>query len=183
MTLHSIDHSWTLFLDRDGVINRNKDESYVFNKEEFVFLDGAKEAISQLSKVFGQIIVITNQRGIGKGLMSDADLSVIHEHMILEIEDADGRIDAVYYCPVDDAKHFDRKPNPGMLLEASHMFPQSDFSKSIMAGDKLSDMQLGRNAGTFTVLITSTQSGDIVHHPDIDLTCVSLSEFAEKVKG
>ncbi|MEO5905919.1 MAG: sugar phosphate nucleotidyltransferase, partial [Saprospiraceae bacterium] len=74
-----IDQSWTLFLDRDGVINVNKDESYVFTKDEFQFIPGVNEAIASLSKVFGKIIIITNQRGIGKGLMDELALNEIHQ--------------------------------------------------------------------------------------------------------
>ena len=174
-----VDVAWTLFLDRDGVINFNKDESYVFNTGEFKFIPGAVEAIRMLSAKFGKIIVITNQRGIGKGLMDEKALAEIHQYMIEEIVKGGGRIDAIYYCAFADDKHHDRKPNPGMLLEAKHMYPEINFSTSFMIGDKMSDMQLGRNAGTFTVLVNSSQSSD----PDVDISCRSLKEFAEIVAG
>src|SRR5687768_16377806 len=90
---NKVDHTWTLFLDRDGVINKNKDESYVFHKGEFEFLPGAIEAIKKLSGVFGKIIIVTNQRGIGKGLMDEVALRDIHEHMLTEIRNGGGRID------------------------------------------------------------------------------------------
>ena len=131
-----------------------------------------------LSRHFGKVIIITNQRGIGKGLMDEFALNEIHQHMIEEIEKGGGRIDALYYCAIVDDKHHDRKPNPGMMLEAAHMYPEIDFSKSIMVGDKMSDMQLGRNVGTYAVLVTSTQSGDIHSHPDVDMRFDSLREFA-----
>lgn len=178
-----IDHTWTLFLDRDGVINRNKDESYVFTPDEFHFNDGALEALRILSDRFGIVVVLTNQRGIGKGLMDVQQLSLIHDHMINEINAAGGRIDALYYCPIVDDTHFDRKPNPGMALEAAHMFPSINFSKSIMVGDKMADMQLGRNIGAYTVMIRSSQSGYIEGDVDVDLIFDSLREFAEWVSG
>ena len=181
LLLRDVDSSWTLFLDRDGVINVNKDESYVFHKGEFEFANGATDAISTLSKVFGKIIVVTNQRGIGKGLMDEKALGEIHQHMIDEIQNAGGRIDALYYCVINDDKHHDRKPNPGMPLEAAMMFPDIDFSKSIMVGDKMSDMELGRNIGAFTVLINSNLTGNMGDHPDIDLKFESLKDFAVKV--
>jgi len=180
LNLDDVDKSWTLFLDRDGVINLNKDESYIFNKGEFQFIPGATEAIRTLSSVFGKIIVVTNQRGIGKGLMDKTALGEIHQHMIDETEKEGGRIDALYYCAINDDKHHDRKPNPGMALEAAMMFPEIEFSKSILVGDKMSDIQLGRNIGAYTVLITSSQSGDIKNHPDVDLRYDSLKEFAGK---
>src|SRR5687768_6156000 len=80
LKLARIDRTWTLFLDRDGVINQNKDESYVFHKGEFEFLPGAVEAIRILSSHFGKVIIVTNQRGIGKGLMTEAALQEIHQH-------------------------------------------------------------------------------------------------------
>ncbi len=175
-----VDKAWTLFLDRDGVINVNKDESYVFHKGDFQFIQGALEAISILNSVFGKIIVVTNQRGIGKGLMDEKALGEIHQHMIDEIEKTGGRIDALYYCAMDDEKHHDRKPNPGMALEAAKMFPDIEFSRSVMVGDKMSDMQLGRNIGAYTVLITSSQSGEIRTHPDVDLWFDVFLEFAKK---
>ena len=113
--------------------------------------------------------------------MDEVALHDIHQHMIDEIHGAGGRIDAIYYCTIVDDKHHDRKPNPGMLLEAAHMYPEIDFSRSIMAGDKMSDMQLGRNVGAHTVMITSSQRGDVLDHPDIDLKFNSLEEFAEVI--
>ncbi len=180
LNLKKVDDTWTLFLDRDGVINKNKDDSYIFHIGEFQFIDGVKEALSKLHDTFGKIIIITNQRGIGKGLMDEKALGDIHQHMLDEIEHAGGWIDALYYCPINDDKHHDRKPNPGMILEAGRMYPEIDFSKSIMVGDKMSDMQLGRNTGVYTVMISSTQSGDFATHADVDLKVDSLKEFANK---
>ncbi len=179
LNLSMVDNSWALFLDRDGVINYNKDDSYVFHKGEFEFMPDFIEAIRILSAHFVKVIIITNQRGIGKGLMDESALNEIHQHMIDEIEKGGGRIDALYYCAIDDDRHHDRKPNPGMPLEAAHMYPEIDFSRSIMVGDKMSDMQLGRNIGAYTVLITSAQNGDLRDYPDVDLRFNSLFEFAE----
>ncbi|MCS6819569.1 MAG: histidinol phosphate phosphatase, partial [Chitinophagales bacterium] len=74
-----VDKTWTLFLDRDGVINLHYPNDYVKSVEEFIFLEGALDAIRDLSRVFKRIIVVTNQQGVGKGLMSEADLDLIHE--------------------------------------------------------------------------------------------------------
>ena len=149
-----------------------------FHKGEFVLLPGAIEAINKLSKLFGRIIIVTNQRGIGKGLMDVSALHEIHEHMIEEIEKGGGRIDALYYCAIDDDKHHDRKPNPGMPLEAAHMFPEIDFSKSIMVGDKMSDMTLGRNIGAYTVMVRSSGTNVETEHVDIDLSFNRLLDLA-----
>ena len=173
-----LDGTWTLFLDRDGVININKDDSYIFNRDEFVFSEGALEAISRLSDLFGRIIVVTNQRGVGKGLMTEMDLHDIHGYMKDKIEKTCGRIDDIFYCISIDDAHPDRKPSPGMAYRAKEKFPEIDFTKSIMVGDKSGDMQWGRNIGAMTVWITSKRYRDTVNPLEIDLACNSLFEFA-----
>ncbi len=137
----------TLFLDRDGVINRELTGSYVRNPEEFEFLPGAREALRRLGAIFARIVVITNQRGVTKGLMTLSDLETVHSYMISEVEKAGGRIDAVYYSTGMDCSDPMRKPNPGMIFKAVGDRPQTDLKRSIMAGDKDSDMQCAANAG------------------------------------
>ncbi len=177
--LSSIDKSWTLFIDRDGVINHEKKEDYIRNWQEFHFYDGVKEALSILSKKFGKIIVVSNQRGVGRGLMTEADLSNIHQHMIRQIEAAGGHIDKIYYCTSTDTRHPNRKPNPGMALEAKNDFPGIDISRSLMVGNNSSDMLFGRNAGAFTVFLRTTKPEHPIPHPDIDLAFDSLIDFAK----
>jgi histidinol-phosphate phosphatase family protein len=179
LDLNKIDKSWTLFLDRDGVINHEKEQSYVFNYQEFVFYEGVKEALKLLAGKFGRILVVTNQRGIGKGLMTAGDLSVIHGKMIQEITAAGGRIDSIYYCDSLDNDHPDRKPNPGMALSAKKDFPEIDFSKAIMVGNNISDMEFGRNAGMNTVFLLTTNPEQPGPLPSIDLSFNSLYDFAK----
>jgi histidinol-phosphate phosphatase family protein len=144
---------WTLFLDRDGVINKELLDDYVKHWEDFIFEDGALEAIAKLSGIFGRIIIVTNQRGIGIELMSDEDLSNIHERMKTAIEEAGGRIDAIYYAPAADRSDIRRKPNPTMAYEAKKDFPEIDLAKSVIVGNSISDMEFGRNAGMRTIFI------------------------------
>lgn len=153
--LTDIDHTWTLFLDRDGVININKEGGYIQHRREFIFTEGALEAIAFLSRIFGRIIVITNQRGVGKGLMTEKDLKDIHTYMVSKIECCGGRIDAIYYCTSPDDAHPDRKPHPGMAYKAKADFADIDFTKSVMVGDKDIDMEWGRNIGARTIWVTS----------------------------
>lgn len=148
-----IDNTWTLFLDRDGVININIPNDYVRHWDEFVFEPGAKEAIASLSGLFGRIVVITNQRGVGKGWMTRATLDDLHARMVAEIEAAGGRIDAIFACTSPEDRDYDRKPNPGMAFRARQQFPEIDFSRSIMCGDKGIDMQWARNIGAFGMWI------------------------------
>lgn len=174
-----IDKSWTLFLDRDGVINRRLEDDYIKKISEFVFLDGVPEAIRILSGVFGKIFVVTNQQGIGKGLMNEADLISIHTYMIKNIEKRGGKIDQIYFCPeLDGINHPDRKPQTGMALKAKQDYPEIDFLKSIMVGDSLSDMEFGRRAGMKTVFIGEIKSN--CNETLIDYNFMSLSKFAHE---
>jgi D-glycero-alpha-D-manno-heptose 1-phosphate guanylyltransferase len=177
--LEHITPDWTLFLDRDGVINYEKENHYILNWDEFEFYPGAVAAITILSKKFEKIIVISNQRGVGRNLMSLDDLMDIHHRMELEIEDHNGRVDQIYYCTAADPKNFNRKPNPGMALQAKNDFPSIDLSKAIMVGNKPSDMQFGRNAGMYTVYLRTTHPDQLLPHSDIDLAFDSLADFAK----
>lgn len=153
----SIDTSWTLFLDRDGVINRRLPGDYVKTPDEFELLPGVGEAMQIFSKLFGKIIVVSNQQGIGKGLMSAAELEKVNNKMLDLIKSAGGRLDTVFYAPMlASEKHIMRKPRIGMGLAARKKFPEIRFRKSIMAGDSLSDMQFGRCLGMTTILIAET---------------------------
>jgi D-glycero-alpha-D-manno-heptose 1-phosphate guanylyltransferase len=177
--LENIDAGWTLFLDRDGVINYEKENDYIYNWDEFEFYPGVIESLPLLSKKFERIIVISNQRGVGRGLMSEESLLDIHGRMKSELENNGGRVDRVYYCIAADPKDFYRKPNPGMAIRAAQEFPEIDLSKSIMVGNKPSDMQFGRNAGCYTVYLKTTHPDQPIPHPDIDLVFDSLLEFAK----
>ena len=177
--LENTDRDWTLFLDRDGVINHEKENDYILNWSEFEFYPGVTEAIRLLSEKFATIVVISNQRGIGRGLMNEKDLLDIQHRMKSEIAKAGGRIDKIYYCTATDPHHFYRKPNPGMALQAAKDFPSIDLSKTIMVGNKLSDMQFGRNAGTYTVYLKTTHPEQVFPHADIDLVFNSLIDFAK----
>lgn len=151
--IYEVDESWTLFLDRDGVINERKVGGYVLSISEFEILPGVLESLFHFDNIFQKIFVVTNQQGIGKGIMSHDDLALIHEYLLHEVANARGRIDDIYYSP--DLSHmasFTRKPQIGMALQACEDYKTVDLSKSIMVGDSLSDMQFGRNAGMYNVL-------------------------------
>ena len=149
-----IDKTWTLFLDRDGVINVRLIDDYVKNINEFEFLPGVLEAFKIFAEKFGRIIIVTNQQGIGKGLMTLQDVNSIHDFMLKAIESQQGRVDKIYVCPQlkSDPNNF-RKPSPRMAYMAQHDFPEIDLEKSIMIGDSNSDIEFGRNAGMYTILI------------------------------
>jgi len=176
--LTKIDNTWTLFLDRDGVINHEKHLDYIHTWDEFAFYDGVPEAIAVFAKIFGRIIVVTNQKGIGKGVTRLEDLQQIHKNMLAEIEAAGGRIDAVYFCPDLEDDSPNRKPNPGMGLQAAAHFPEIDLSKAIMVGNTISDMKFGRNLGVQTIFLPTTRPEVDLQDERIDAVYDSLIAFA-----
>ncbi len=159
----------TLFVDRDGVINKHRPDDYVKCWDEFVFLPGVLDAFALLSNAFGRIIIVTNQRGVGKSLMTEADLLDIHQRMITEINHAGGRLDRIYYCTDTNNDSPNRKPNSGMALQAQRDFPEIVLKESVMVGDSKSDMEFGERLGMKTVLIKPTA------HPK------SLLDFAQSL--
>jgi D-glycero-alpha-D-manno-heptose 1-phosphate guanylyltransferase len=179
LSLKDIDKSWTLFLDRDGVINRDKVGSYIFTPDEFVFLDDGPAIFKPLTEKFGHLIVVTNQRGIGRGLMTEKDLEGIHQKMTSAITAAGGKIDGIYFSPSMQNEDPLRKPNPGMAFRAKADFPSIDLSRSVMVGNKLSDMQFGKNAGMYTVFLATTNPEVPFPHPDIDLRFDGLGDFVK----
>ena len=172
-----IDKSWTLFLDRDGVINEKLDNTYVKNWSEFSFLNGSLEAISKLSKVFGKIFIVTNQRGIGKGLMTEQDLIFIHTAMIDVINSNSGRIDKIYYCPEIRDVAFCRKPNIGMAMKAKSDFPEINFEKSVIIGDSPSDIEFGERLKMKKVFIGEWKCQFI---GSVDFICSNLLDASTK---
>ena len=175
----NIDTSWTLFLDRDGVINRKIENDYVKKWGEFEFLPGVLEALKIFSSVFGRIIIVTNQQGIGKGTMSEKDLKSIHETMICEIEKSGGRVDAVFFAPqIKESNHLDRKPNVGMALKAKKQFPEINFKRSVIAGDSKSDMEFGHKLEMIKILINKDNSIAKNHPELVDFIYESLNEFS-----
>ena len=149
--MHKLD---TLFLDRDGVINVKLDGQYVKNPDDFEFMIGAKAAISKLSKIFNRILIVTNQQGIEKGIMSDNDLCVLHEYMLFELKKIGGVVDKIYYCPHLAAENCNcRKPNSGMIQQAIIDFPTIKIEESYLIGDSDSDIIAGDKMGLNTIKV------------------------------
>lgn len=127
-----------LILDRDGVINQLKPNGYITTWNEFVFTPYFLEQIGTISQAYEKIYIVSNQRGVGKGLMSEGDLNIIHKQMIDKIEENGGRIDGIYVCTAveDDDR---RKPNTGMAMDIKAENPHIDFTKTIVVGDSVTD--------------------------------------------
>jgi D-glycero-D-manno-heptose 1,7-bisphosphate phosphatase len=172
------DKTWTLFLDRDGVINGERKDEYVLRLEDFIFLDGSLQALKILNEVFGVIVIITNQRGVSRGLMTLNDLHHIHQHMLQQIQRSGGRIDKIYCCTDSGDDSPNRKPQPGMAFQAKEDYPQIDLHKSFMVGNKLTDMQFGRTIGSKTIFVATTNPETPFPHPLIDARFNTLLNFA-----
>jgi D-glycero-D-manno-heptose 1,7-bisphosphate phosphatase len=141
-----------IFLDRDGVINENRD-GYVKVLSEFRFLPGALEALALLAKTPFAVVVVTNQSAVGREQMTGATLTVIHDWMLARVRDTGGRIDAVYTCPhrPEDACCC-RKPQPHLLHQAAWE-KGIDLRSSVFVGDSVSDLQAARAAGCDFILV------------------------------
>ena len=142
----------SLFLDRDGVINIDK--GYVSQIADFEWVEGAKETIHRFNELGWLVFVITNQSGIARGYYTEDDMHTLHDWMIAQLSETGAHIDRIYYCPYHEEgeiaqyrkNSFDRKPSPGMLLQAMAEFPVKREA-SFLIGDKKTDIEAARAAG------------------------------------
>nr|HID57653.1 D-glycero-beta-D-manno-heptose 1,7-bisphosphate 7-phosphatase [Desulfobacterales bacterium] len=147
-----------IFLDRDGVINRDRPD-HVKAWSEFEFLPGSLEAIRLLSNNGYSIILITNQSAVNRRLITEKGLAIIHERMIRRIEETGGRIEAIYFCPhTPDQGCECRKPKPGLIYKAQADY-KLDLSKTCMIGDSLKDIECGWKAGCGKTVLVRTGKG------------------------
>jgi len=168
-----------LFLDRDGVLNVLRPNDYVKTPDELVILPGVVEALELCRRHFDRIIIVTNQQGIGKGLMSETDLDAIH-HKLVEIA---GPIDRIYHCSdLEGSGSFRRKPNIGMALQARRDFPGIKLKESVMVGDSMTDMLFGRRAGMTTVLVGDNSTVATDRPWLVDRRYASLAEYAASLE-
>jgi D-glycero-D-manno-heptose 1,7-bisphosphate phosphatase len=179
---------WTLFLDRDGVINDRIVGGYVRNWGEFDFLQGVLDAMPILARKFNHILVVTNQQGIAKGLMTKEQLEKVHVQLLEEVAKYNVTIDKVYYCSEHHSKNpYCRKPNPGMAEQAKLDFPEIDFDYSIMVGDSISDIEFGKRLNMKTVFIETKSDIDkdklLAIKDKIDFSYPSLLEFAKDLEN
>lgn len=144
----------TLFLDRDGVINQKIEGGYVRTADELIWIPRVWEALAYLSPYFRQIVLVTNQQGIGKGIMSEGDLQHLFALIRQQAALYDIRFSGMYFCPhLASAACNCRKPAVGMALQAQADCPNIDFTRSLMVGDSLSDIQFGKALGMSTLFL------------------------------
>ena len=175
----NINKDWTLFLDRDGVINQKRDNDYVKTIEEFIFLDGVIDAVKLFNSIFQRTVVVTNQQGIGKGIMTERNLEEIHGYMLDELKKENAIIDAAYFAPQLKAENsIYRKPNVGMGAKAKRDYPTINFSKSVLIGDSESDIEFGINLGMKTIFLQNGRNIDT----KADFVFNELKDVAKELK-
>src|SRR5579883_747556 len=168
----------SIFLDRDGVINRNRPRGeYVKVWEEFEFLPGACHAIAQLTKAGFRLLVITNQACIGKGIVSWEAVEEIHARMIQEIARAGGEIEAVLSCPHLASAGCDcRKPAPGLLRRAEREYGE-DLKQAVLVGDSVTDIQAAAAVGMPAIMVFSGL-GQLADLRSVSLPCEVALDLA-----
>ena len=177
-----------VFLDRDGVIIENRAD-YVRSLAEVQFIPGALEALADLARRDWQIVVVTNQSAIGRGLLTPETAQAINTHIVEKIASAGGRVDGVYVCPHAPGEACAcRKPAPGLLLDAARDLG-IDLSASVMIGDALTDVLAAQAAGAAAILVRTgrgeTQAPELaradLHHirvvPDLSAAIEQLDTF------
>jgi D-glycero-D-manno-heptose 1,7-bisphosphate phosphatase len=143
-----------VFLDRDGTINvKAPAHRYITSPDQLALLPGAAEAIQRLNAAGVWVGVVTNQRGVARGEMTEEDLQAVHLRLAQELAGGGAHLDAVYYCPHEQGTCSCRKPQPGLLLDAQRDHPGMRFAAAALIGDAPSDVQAGRRLGMTTILL------------------------------
>jgi D-glycero-D-manno-heptose 1,7-bisphosphate phosphatase len=167
-----------VFVDRDGVINRKAPEGeYVTSWEQFAFLPGALDGLRELAAAGVPVVVVTNQRGIARRRMSEADLADIHGRMRDAVTAAGGRIDAIYHCPHERGCDC-RKPGTGLFERAAGDL-SIDLENAAVVGDRASDMQAAAAIGALSVHV----GGYAEPLPEVDHEAADLLAAARWLVG
>ncbi len=177
-----------VFLDRDGVLNRNlPNGQFVTCWEEFELLPGVEDAVATLNRWGRTVIVVTNQRGVALGLYSQQDLDRMHDQLRERLAAHGARLDAIYVCPHDDGQCNCRKPLTGLFEQAFQDFPAARPENSVMIGDSVRDIEAGIRLGMRTVFIIGDDeaaSAEAVGARDLaSLSVPSLSDFVKRMLG
>lgn len=165
-----------VFLDRDGVINQKAPpHDYIRSWKQFRFLPHAVSGLRRLTAGGYRLVVVTNQRGIARGLMSEKDVETIHKNMCRELWAAEARIDGIFVCPHEEGTCTCRKPEIGLFQQAEKQFAV-DKQKSYMIGDGGTDIMAGKRFGVHTIAI-----GPEPENPEF--RCSNLDEAADYILG
>jgi len=167
-----------VFFDRDGIVNQSPGPGYVNHLDDFHLLPGFADCVRVAAEKGLPSIIVTNQRGITRGITPPEQLEAMHRHIQEELASDDLFILEILVCTADDSAHPDRKPNPGMLHTAAARH-HLDLTRSWMIGDRETDVQTGQNAGvTTTVLVNKEKTPTTAtwHVPDMPACAALLRE-------
>jgi len=169
-----------VFFDRDGIVNHRIIDGYVTSPREFVFYPEFFELFTLVKSSGYLAILITNQQGVGKGLMSEKALMAVHNYMQAELAEQTGyNFDGIFYCTdLSGTASKRRKPEPGMLLEAIEQFKIS-VAESFLIGDMPSDIKAGASAGVKTIYIGEEKFNE--KHIKPDYTFKNLDELNSEI--
>lgn len=161
-SLPSWGHGPAILLDRDGIINERIHPGYVTRWDEFRFVAGIREAIAELAGLGLPLIVVSNQAGVGKGLVTGGSLCELTNRFVTEVKNSGGRIDAVYYCQHTPEENCAcRKPRTGLLTRAAEDW-RLDLSRSVLIGDSANDLEAARAANCKSIFLASK-----LHHESL----------------
>jgi len=172
-----------VILDRDGVINEDSDD-YIKSPQEWVPIAGAADAIARLNRAGYQVVVATNQSGVGRGYFSEATLDAIHDKMRAHIVDAGGELAGIFYCPHSPDAHCDcRKPAPGLIDQIARAF-NVNVEGVPLVGDSQRDLECGVARGCVPVLVKTGKGERTLKKglpESLDYTAVhdSLAQFVD----
>jgi D-glycero-D-manno-heptose 1,7-bisphosphate phosphatase len=173
-----------VFLDRDGTINvKAPAGEYVTTADQLELLPGAAEAIRRLNEAGVWVGVVTNQRGIARGEMTERDLQAVHVRLQDELACHDAHLDAIYHCPHEQGACSCRKPEPGLLLRAQGDRPGLTFAASALVGDAESDVDAGRRVSATTVLLAADRGRDDHGADHVAGTLLEAVEWLTAARG
>lgn len=171
-------HKKAVFLDRDGVINKcATSHNYIREWKDFIFIPGVEKAISQLNKANYEVFIVTNQRGVARGVMTIEDLEDIHEKIKEHLKHYDAYITDIFVCTHSLDECDCRKPKIGMFQQAESKYSYSKAG-SFMVGDSLTDIEAGKSYGISTILINDNSYGS-----HADYVCKNLLEAVDYILG
>jgi histidinol-phosphate phosphatase family protein len=176
-----IDKTWTLFLDRDGVVNERIIDGYVMDSKDLILTQNLIAALQILKTHFGKIFIVSNQQCIGKGMCTEQTIANVHAHLNDLLLSNKILIQEFLVCPHKATDHCNcRKPKPGLALKAQEKYPNITFEKSVVVGDMLSDLQFGRTLGMTTVYVGNSDvpNFDLIKE-NADFIFKNLYEFAK----
>jgi len=174
-------HAGTVLLDRDGIINRMRVD-YVKRWEELELVPGSLDAVARLSAAGREVIIVTNQSAIGRGLVSVQTVDEIHRRLADAIRERGGSVRAFLVCPHTPMDGCDcRKPRPGLLLRARDELGV-DLGRAVMIGDQLTDVAAARAVGCAAILVDADHDSDAAADPDCTVVR-SLDEAIDLILG